>query len=371
MSLAEDAPHSDITYQIIGAALEVFHKIGPGRKEAVYQKMLTGETTARRLTVTTHALTCRRSSGTIRLWFPSPGRRDNRLPKEVPQMLKAHWSGYEIDSSEAAYSVKVPKPAELGTLVTALLRSDYFVRSFYLLFEAPMERLQQFISERSDPQDKLAAKALQQLDKQIAKFDPDGERVSRIGVRAIEPILNYVGTHRQELLDAQVFCFGLTAEQEEYWADVGVDFEFEPGQRVNEVDFYSEQEIPFDGVVLYLGCSLIGLDKLPPEEQSKAKAAVRRTDVMIQDAEDEPRRGGRGMNGIDTIFQSMFGPRDPWQTYNRPQMLTLRVRLNPDATFVIIGRWMDDGQFAYGYYDYVLHQAAKKAKARVSLHMVG
>jgi hypothetical protein len=285
-------------------------------------------------------------------------------------MLKAHWSGYEIDSSEAAYGVAVPKPEELGTLVTALLRSNYFVRSFYLLFEEPMVRLQEFIREHSDPQDKLAAKALQQLDKQIAKFDPDGERASTIGVRAIEPILNYVGTHRQELLDAQVFRFGLTAEQEEYWEDVGADFEFEPGQRVNEIDFYSEQEIPFDGVVFYLGCSLIGLDKLPPEEQGKAKAAVRRTDVMIQDAEGEPRGGGRGMNEIDIMFQSMFGPRDPWQTYNRPQMLTLRVRLNPDATFVITGRWMDDGQFAYGYYDYVLHQAAKKARASISLHMI-
>lgn len=51
MSLAEDAPYSDITYQIIGAALDVFHKIGPGHKEAVYQKMLTDELIARGLTV--------------------------------------------------------------------------------------------------------------------------------------------------------------------------------------------------------------------------------------------------------------------------------------------------------------------------------
>jgi GxxExxY protein len=51
MSGSEDIPHSDITYQIIGAALDVFHKLGPGHKEAVYQKMLTEEMVARGLSV--------------------------------------------------------------------------------------------------------------------------------------------------------------------------------------------------------------------------------------------------------------------------------------------------------------------------------
>jgi len=285
-------------------------------------------------------------------------------------VLKAHWSGYEIDSSEAAYEVKVPQPEELGTLVRGFLTSGYFVSSYYLLFEEPMVRLRDFIKEHGDPKDKLAAKALEHLDKQIAKFDAESYRASRIGVRAIEPILNYVGAHRQELLDAQLFRFELTEDQEGYWEDVGADFEFEPGQWIGEADFYSETEIPFDGVVLFLGCSLVGLNKLEPDDQRKAKAAVRRTDIMIQEEEGKPRRGGRGLDEIDMFFSSMFGPRDPWESYNRPQMVSLRVRLNPDATFIVTGRWMDDGQFAYGYYDYVLGQAAKKIGAKVDLHMI-
>ena len=283
-------------------------------------------------------------------------------------MLKAHWSGYEIDSSEAAYEVKAPQPEELGTLVRTLLTSGYFVRSYYLLFEEPMNRLRDFIKERGDPQDKLAAKALEYLDKQIDKFDPTSYRASRIGVRATQAILNYMGAHRQELLDAEIFRFELTENQEDMLGDFG--FEFEPGQWVSETDFYSETEIPFDGVVLCLGCSLVGLNKLEPEDQRKAKAAVRRTDIMIQEEEGRPRMGGRGLDEMDMFFSSMFSPRDPWESYNRPQMLSLRVRLNPDATFIVTGRWMDDGQFSYGYYDYVLSRAAKKVGAKMSLHMI-
>lgn len=33
MSLAKDAPYSEVTYKITSAALEVFHKLGPGHKE--------------------------------------------------------------------------------------------------------------------------------------------------------------------------------------------------------------------------------------------------------------------------------------------------------------------------------------------------
>jgi len=164
----------------------------------------------------------------------------------------------------------------------------------------------------------LAAKALEYLDKQIAKFDPESYRASRIGVRAIQAILNYVGAHRQELLNAETFRFDLSPDQKEYWEDVGSDFEFEPGQWVNETDFYSESEIPFDGVVLCLGCSLVGLNKLEPGDQRKAKAAVRRTDIMIQGEEGRPRMGGRGLDEMDMFFSSMFGPRDPWESYNRP-----------------------------------------------------
>jgi GxxExxY protein len=51
MPLAEDAPYHELTYAIIGAAIAVHNKIGPGHKEAVYQKMLTDEMLTRGLSV--------------------------------------------------------------------------------------------------------------------------------------------------------------------------------------------------------------------------------------------------------------------------------------------------------------------------------
>ena len=46
-----DIPHAEVTYQIIGAAMAVHNRIGPGHKEAVYQGMLTDEMLARGLAV--------------------------------------------------------------------------------------------------------------------------------------------------------------------------------------------------------------------------------------------------------------------------------------------------------------------------------
>ena len=43
MGLVKDAPHSDITYKIIGAAMEVHNKLRPGHKEIVYQKALSAK----------------------------------------------------------------------------------------------------------------------------------------------------------------------------------------------------------------------------------------------------------------------------------------------------------------------------------------
>jgi len=270
-------------------------------------------------------------------------------------MLKARWSGFEIDSSEAAYEVMVPQPDELGTLVRAFLTSGYFVRSYYLLFEEPMVRLRDYIKEHGDLKDKLTAKALEYLNKQIDKFDPEGYRASRIGVRAIEAILNYVGAHRRELLEAGTFRFELTDEQREMYEDY--DYEFEPGQRVDETDFYSENEIPLDGVVLYLGCSLVKLSKLSPEEQ---RITYGRTKQSYEDV------------GLLEELASWFGePRDyVRENLDRSQPLTLRVRLNPDATFTITGRWFDDGQFIYPHYEFLLNQAAKKAGVKIGFHMI-
>lgn len=39
------APHEEITYRIIGAAMAVHRRIGPGEKEAVYQRALEAELT--------------------------------------------------------------------------------------------------------------------------------------------------------------------------------------------------------------------------------------------------------------------------------------------------------------------------------------
>jgi hypothetical protein len=272
-------------------------------------------------------------------------------------MLKAHWRGYEIDSSEAAYEVKVPQPEALGTLVRSLLTSGYFVRSYYLLFEEPMVRLRDFIKEHGDPQDKPTAKALEHLDKQITKFDPESYRASRIGVRAIESILNYVGAHGQELLDAQLFHFEPTEEQEEVWEDIGEDYEFEPGQPIDETAFYSETEIPFDGVVLFLGCTFEKASKLSSGEQRRARSIARGAGKRMDEFGDAP---FWGESWVDLMQKDL----------ERPMNITLRVRLNPDATFSVTGRWMEDGQFLYDYYTFLLGQAAEKAGEKINFHMI-
>jgi len=270
-------------------------------------------------------------------------------------MLKARWSGYEIDSSEAAYEVQVHRPEELGTLVRHFLTSGYFVKSYYSLFEEPLERLRDFIKEHGDLKDALAAKALEQLDKQIAKLDPSDWRAPRIGVRTIEPILNYVGAHHQELLESQVFRFELTDEQKEMYEDY--DHEFEVGQRIDESSFYSEDEIPFDGTVLYVGCNLVKASQLTPAEQKKGRRIARGAGKRMDEF------GGPGMFGeswADMLESDM----------ERSMNVTLRVRLNPDATLSITGRWMEDGQFLHDYYAYLLDQAAEKAGAKIGTYVL-
>ena len=270
-------------------------------------------------------------------------------------MLKARWSGYEIDSSEAAYEVQVPRPEELGTLVRSFLTSGYFAKSYYSLFVESLERLRDFITEHGDPKDALATKALEQLDKQIAKFDPSTWRAPRIGVRAIEPILNYVGAHRQELLEAQVFHFELTDEQKEMYQDY--DYEFEVGQKIDESNFYSGSEIPFDGTVFYLGCNLVKASQLTPAEQKKARPIARRAGKRMDEF------GGPSMfgeNWADMLESDL----------ERSMDVTLRVRLNPDATLSVTGRWMEDGQFLHDYYAYLLGQAAEKTGAKIGTYVL-
>ena len=266
-------------------------------------------------------------------------------------MLKAHWSGYEIDSSEAAYEWKVKKPENLGTLVRKLLGSGYFVRSYSLLSELSLQRLRDYVAAHDPEETKLLAG----LDKQIAKFND--RRFITIGVRLIEPLLNYVSAHRQELLAAQTFRFELTQQQQEMREDYGDDEEFEPGEFIDESIYYSEMEIPGDGVVLALGCRLVGADKLSPAEQKRAYKAVRRNYQQV---------------GLLDELGSWFGPaRDVVQEdINRRHHLSLRVRLNPDATFTTTGRWRDDGQFILPYYEYLLELAAKKTGIDLGLYVL-
>ncbi len=271
-------------------------------------------------------------------------------------MLKARWHGYEIDSSEAAYEAQVPQPEQLGTLVRGLLTTGYFVRSYYLTFEEPLIRLRDFIRDHGDLEDKLTAKTSEYLDKQIAKFDPTSWKASTIGVRAIESTLNYVGTHRQELLEAETFRFELTEEQKEMRDDHDYDDEdeFEPGGMVEEKYYYSEYEIPFDGVAFLLGCSLSPASKLEPRE-------ARRAYKLVHDNYEQV--------GLLDEMAGWGTPRDYVQeSIDQRHSLSLRVRINPDATFTITGRWMDDGQFILPYYDYLLGLATKKAGVEIGIY---
>ncbi|MGB2989721.1 MAG: GxxExxY protein [Candidatus Zixiibacteriota bacterium] len=47
--MTEQIPHQDLTYEIIGAAMEVHSQVGPGYKEEIYQKALEIELGNRKL----------------------------------------------------------------------------------------------------------------------------------------------------------------------------------------------------------------------------------------------------------------------------------------------------------------------------------
>ena len=51
MPLDASIPDADVTYRIIGCAMRVHERLGPGLKEAAYQRALTAEMTADGLTV--------------------------------------------------------------------------------------------------------------------------------------------------------------------------------------------------------------------------------------------------------------------------------------------------------------------------------
>ena len=51
MPLDENIPHADITFRIIGCAMRVHSRLGPGLKEHHYQKAMTAEMVTDGLTV--------------------------------------------------------------------------------------------------------------------------------------------------------------------------------------------------------------------------------------------------------------------------------------------------------------------------------
>ena len=136
--------------------------------------------------------------------------------------------------------------------------------------------------------------------------------------------------------------------------DCGYDEEFEPSGLVEEQDYYSEDEIPLDGVVLLLGCSLVPANKLESREAKRAYKLVHANYEQV---------------GMLDEMAGWGPPRDYVQDdINKPHHLSLRVRINPDTTFTITGRWMDDGQFIFPYHDYLLGLAAKKAGMKIGTY---
>jgi len=66
MANEKTIPHQDITYEIIGAAMQVHNQLGPGHKEAVYQRSLTAEMRNRGLDVKEeHPFALVREDGTL------------------------------------------------------------------------------------------------------------------------------------------------------------------------------------------------------------------------------------------------------------------------------------------------------------------
>ena len=97
--------------------------------------------------------------------------------------------------------------------------------------------------------------------------------------------------------------------------------------------------------------------QLTPAEQKKAWQIARRAGKRMDEF------GG----------PSMFG--ESWadmleSDLERSMDVTLRVRLNPDATLSVTGRWMEDGQFLHDYYAYLLGQAAEETGAKIGAYIL-
>jgi len=252
-------------------------------------------------------------------------------------MLKARWQGYEIDSSESAYGLDVPEQIQAGTYLRALLGSGYFVRSYMLLSEEPIPRLQAFVQAREEPE----ADIRETLDKLMDKMQRSRGDVN-VGVRAIESILNYVEANRPALLSENVFY---TSELPD---EAG-------GEEADEEDEYEEEsyygEPPRRNVVLYLRSALVPYQKLSPEEQVEALEA--------------------GQAGWDDLLS--FGGLDDWgysveEDYSYSQELILDVRLSPRGEITASFHWFSNGYVVDGYYESLLLWAEDKAGVKLGLY---
>ena len=129
-----------------------------------------------------------------------------------------------------------------------------------------------------------------------------------------------------------------------------------PGDFIQRFQKAAEDLAGTDGAVLFLSCTLVPANKLEPKEGKRAYKLVR----------DHYKRVGL----LDELAGWSWGPaRDHVQEdINHRHGITLRVRLNPGATFTVTGRWMDDGQFIFPYYEYLLGLAAKEAGAELGTY---
>jgi hypothetical protein len=102
----------------------------------------------------------------------------------------------------------------------------------------------------------------------------------------------------------------------------------------------------------------VKLSKLPPEDQ---REATRIAKLCFKESGIEE-WGGLSLWGRQRDYLK--------ENYDCSKPLSLRMRLNPNATFTVTGRWFDDGQFDHPYYEFFLKQAGKKTQLKVGFTMI-
>lgn len=235
-------------------------------------------------------------------------------------MIKASWRGFEIDSSEASYDFEVRKNENLPRLVHGVLTSKYCNRSYFLIdLQETLPNLRRFI--RAHPEDSEGKEIL------LLFADlPEESRdylYKRMGVKSIKKLLTYIASRAEKMCDSGLFNFVDKEKYEEYLMEVPEEEERERGWWIK------------------IESSFKGLPKLLLEEQKKAGKA------LIESFKDRY---------FGFAEQEGFSRREMLEWVEHSQEFLLMIGLNSDASLELQARWFDDGQFAKGYYDYLLDQ---------------